>query len=112
MGLLFSVASTRTRISFQVGTRQLGGHVDFYNADELQLVHHESLIDTAAVMSRYLDLLVVRMYDMKSYGQGRESLNTLAKHADIPIINALDDKDHPCQVMGDILTLKEKFGED
>ncbi|MGD2085258.1 MAG: ornithine carbamoyltransferase [Candidatus Aminicenantes bacterium] len=112
VGLLFSVASTRTRISFQVGTRQLGGSADFYNADELQLVYHESLIDTAAVISRYLDLLVVRMYDMKSYDQGRESLNTIAKHADIPIINALDDKDHPCQVMGDILTLKEKFGED
>ena len=79
VGLLFSVASTRTRISFQVGTRQLGGSADFYNADELQLVHHESLIDTAAVMSRYLDLLVVRMYDMKSYGQGRAALNTMAK---------------------------------
>lgn len=112
VGLLFSVASTRTRISFQVGTRQLGGIADFYNADELQLVHHESLIDTAAVMSRYLDLLVVRMYDMNFYGQGRKALNTIAEHADIPIINALDDKDHPCQVMGDILTLKEKFGED
>jgi ornithine carbamoyltransferase len=112
VGLLFSVASTRTRISFQVGTRQLGGSADFYNADELQLVHHESLTDTAAVMGRYLDLLVVRMYDMNFYGQGREALNTIAKHADIPIINALDDKDHPCQVMGDILTLKEKFGKD
>jgi ornithine carbamoyltransferase len=112
VGILFSVASTRTRISFQVGTRQLGGSADFYNADELQLVHHESLTDTAAVMGRYLDLLVVRMYDMNFYGQGREALNTIAKHADIPIINALDDKDHPCQVMGDILTLKEKFGKD
>lgn len=112
IGLLFSVASTRTRISFQVGIRQMGGHAEFLNSNDLQLVYHESLIDTSAVMSRYLNGLVVRMYDMTQYGKGREALNLIARHADIPVINALDDKDHPCQVMGDILTIKEKFGED
>jgi ornithine carbamoyltransferase len=112
VGLMFGVASTRTRISFQVGARQLGGHADFYNTNDLQLVYHESLIDTVRVMERYIDGLVVRMYDMKHYGKGREALDLLAEYGTIPVINALDDKDHPCQVMGDILTLKEKFGED
>ena len=112
LGLLFSVASTRTRISFQVGVSQMGGHAEHLNSNDLQLVNHESLIDTAAVMDRYLDGLIIRMYDMTQYGKGREALRLIAEHADIPVINALDDKDHPCQVMGDILTMKEKFGDD
>jgi ornithine carbamoyltransferase len=112
LGMLFAVASTRTRISFQVGAAQLGGHAEHYNAADLQLSNHENLIDTAAVMSRYLDAIIVRMYDMNFYGRGRDALNTLAKYADVPVINALDDKDHPCQVMADLLTLREKFGED
>jgi ornithine carbamoyltransferase len=112
VGLMFGVASTRTRISFQVGARQLGGNADFYNTKDLQLVYHESLIDTVRVMDRYIDGLVVRMYDMNHYGKGRQALDLLAEYGDIPVINALDDKDHPCQVMGDIFTMKEKFGED
>jgi len=112
IGLLFSVASTRTRISFQLGVKQMGGHAEFFDYNDLQLINHESLVDTAKVVSRYLDALIIRMYDMNFYGKGREALNLIAQHADIPIINALDDKGHPCQVMGDILTLKEKFGED
>jgi ornithine carbamoyltransferase len=112
IGLLFTVASTRTRISFQVGAWQLGGFAEHYNAADLQLSNQEELKDTAAVMNRFLDAIVVRMYDMNYYGKGREGLITMAQHADIPIINALDDKDHPCQVMADILTLREKFGED
>jgi len=111
LGMLFTVASTRTRISFQSGARQLGGQAEYYNAADLQLSNHESLMDTAAVMSRYLDALIVRMYDMQAYGQGRVGINTIAKYADIPVINALDDIGHPCQVMADILTLREKFGE-
>lgn len=110
IGMLFGVASTRTRISFQVAASQLGGHAEHYNAADLQLSNRESLGDTAAVMSRYLDAIIVRMYDMNCYGQGREALNTIAEYADIPVISALDDKDHPCQVMADLLTLKEKFG--
>lgn len=111
IGMLFGVASTRTRISFQVATSQLGGHAEHYNAADLQLSNRESLGDTAAVMSRYLDAIIVRMYDMNAYGQGRDALNTIAQHADIPVISALDDKDHPCQVMADLLTLKERYGE-
>jgi ornithine carbamoyltransferase len=111
LGLVFSVASTRTRISFQVAARQLGGHAEFYNTNDLQLVNRESLVDTAEVMNRYLDGVIIRMYDMTQYGKGREALNLIAQHMDIPVINALDDKDHPCQILGDILTIKEKFGE-
>jgi ornithine carbamoyltransferase len=111
-GMLFTVASTRTRISFQVGARQLGAHAEYYPSECLQLSNQESLQDTAAVMSRFLDGLIVRTYDMTSYGKGRNDILTIAKHSDVPVINALDDKDHPCQVMADLLTLSEKFGKD
>jgi ornithine carbamoyltransferase len=111
LGMLFSVASTRTRISFQVAARQLGGHAEHYNAADLQLSNHEELKDTAAVMGRYLDGLIVRMYDMTQYGKGRASQRTLAEHSGIPVINALDDKDHPSQVMADLFTLREKYGD-
>jgi ornithine carbamoyltransferase len=63
-------------------------------------------------MGRYLDAIIVRMYDMNFYGQGREKIETIARYANVPVINALDDKDHPCQVMADVLTLREKYGED
>jgi ornithine carbamoyltransferase len=112
LGMLFSVASTRTRISFQVGARQLGAHAEFYPAADLQLSNNESLQDTAAVMSRFLDAIIIRTYDMNAYGKGHNDIMTMAEHADIPVINALDDKDHPCQVMADLLTLTEKFGKD
>jgi ornithine carbamoyltransferase len=111
-GMLFTVASTRTRISFQVGAQQLGAHAEFYPSADLQLTNHESLQDTAAVMSRFLDALIIRTYDMTSYGKGRADILTMAKYADVPVINALDDKDHPCQVMADLLTLSERFGKD
>ncbi len=112
LGLMFSVASTRTRISFQVGIKQMGGHGEYLNTNDLQISNHENLIDTAEVMNRYLNGLIVRMYNMKEYGKGRDALNLIAKHTSFPIINALDDKDHPCQVMADILTMKERFGND
>ena len=112
LGMLFTVASTRTRISFQVGARQMGGHAEYFHPADLQLSNHETLMDTAAVMSRFLDGLIVRTYDMQAYGKGREDICTLAKHADIPVINALDEQGHPCQVMADLLTMRDKFGED
>jgi ornithine carbamoyltransferase len=110
LGMLFTVPSTRTRISFQVAARQLGGQADAYSPAELQMSNHETLIDTAEVMSRFLDAIVVRMYDLSAYGKGRESLLTMAAHSSKPIINALDDKEHPCQVLADFLTLQERFG--
>lgn len=109
IGLLFASASTRTRVSFTVGINKMGGNPIYLRTADLQLSNHESLKDTASVLGRYLDGLVVRMYDMERYGWGRESMNILAKYSGIPVINALDDQDHPCQVMADLLTLKEKF---
>lgn len=111
LGLLFSQASTRTRISFQLAIHQLGGYSEFYKMSDLQLSNHESMEDTAGVLGRYLDALIVRDYDMNCYGDGRRSLLEIAEHAKIPIVNALDDKGHPCQAMADILTIKEKLGE-
>lgn len=112
VGLMFGVASTRTRISFNVGVKQLGGHSDYYNTKDLQLINNESLVDTIRVMNRYIEALMVRMYDMNHYGKGHEAMELLAREGTIPIINGLDDKEHPCQVMADILTIKEKFGDD
>lgn len=111
LGMLFTVPSTRTRISFQVAARQLGGHAELYDPNQLQMSNRETLIDTASVMDRYLDGLVVRLYDMDRYGEGRRSLETIAAHADMPVINALDDKEHPCQILADLLTVRERFGE-
>ncbi|HEV7857245.1 MAG TPA: ornithine carbamoyltransferase [Pyrinomonadaceae bacterium] len=110
LGMLFTVASTRTRISFQVGARQLGAHAEYYSSADLQLSNNESLQDTASVMSRFLDAIIIRTYDMNAYGKGHNDILTMARYADVPVINALDDKDHPCQVMADLLTLTEKFG--
>ncbi|WP_188430118.1 ornithine carbamoyltransferase [Kroppenstedtia guangzhouensis] len=111
LGLLFSVPSTRTRISFQVAARQLGAHAEYFSNTSLQLANKESIRDTASVMSRYLDAIIVRWYDMRDYGMGRRTLEKLAEYADCPVINALDDKDHPCQVLADLMTLKEVYGE-
>lgn len=111
-GLLFGVASTRTRISFQVAARQLGGHAEYLSASDLQMSNNESLKDTAEVMSRFLDGIIVRAYDMNNYGHGHDQMKAIAEYASVPVINALDDKDHPCQVMSDVLTLQEKFGDD
>jgi ornithine carbamoyltransferase len=112
LGMLFTVPSTRTRISFQVAARHLGAHAEHYTPAELQMSNHETLVDTAEVMSRYLDGIVVRMYDMSAYGHGRQSLETIAEHSAVPIVNALDDKEHPCQVLADVLTIQEKLGSD
>ena len=112
IGLLFSVASTRTRMSFQKAIYEMGGQGDYYNFTDLQLKNGESLEDTAKVASQYLDALVIRNYDMKHYGEGRKATHLFAAQSQIPIINALDDKDHPTQVLADLLTLKDKWGGD
>jgi ornithine carbamoyltransferase len=101
LGLLFDKPSTRTRVSFEVAMYQLGGQVVFMSSKETQLSRDESLQDTALVLSRYIDGLVVRTYD-------DENLQELARHAEISIINGLTDLYHPCQVLGDILTIREK----
>jgi ornithine carbamoyltransferase len=99
--LIFEKASTRTRVSFEVGVRQLGGDPVFITARDSQLGRSEPLKDTARVLSRYADGLIVRTF-------GQEKLETLVDYGDIPVVNALTDEYHPCQVMADVLTMYER----
>jgi ornithine carbamoyltransferase len=104
LGLLFYKASTRTRVSFTVAMYQLGGQVIDLNPSVTQVGRGEPISDTARVLDRYLDILSVRTFK-------QEDLETFAKYADIPIINALSDLEHPCQILADLLTIKECFGK-
>jgi len=110
LGMIFAMPSTRTRISFETAMTQLGGHAQYYNAKTMQLSNNESWKDTARILSRYLDAVLIRMYDLERYGMAREIVNVLANNSTIPVINGLDDKEHPCQVLGDVMTIIEKFG--
>lgn len=101
LGLLFDKASTRTRVSFEAAMMKLGGSIIFMSSKETQLSRDESIEDTARVLSRYLDCLAIRTYS-------QEAVELMAKYADIPVINALTDMYHPCQVLSDIMTVKEK----
>ena len=104
LGLVFDKPSTRTRISFEVGMGQLGGTALFLPADQLQLARGESIRDTAATLSRYLDAVAVRI-------SSHEDVEELARHASIPVLNALTDAAHPCQALADMLTLRERLGD-
>ncbi|MEF8823991.1 MAG: ornithine carbamoyltransferase [Desulfohalobiaceae bacterium] len=99
--LMFEKASTRTRVSFEVAARELGGYTLFMTPAESQLGRSEPLKDTARVLSRYCRGMVVRTF-------AQENLRELARHADIPVINALSDSFHPCQVLSDLLTMSER----
>jgi ornithine carbamoyltransferase len=103
LGLLFYKASTRTRVSFSVAMYQLGGQVIDLNPNVTQVGRGEPTVDTARVLDRYLDILAIRTFD-------QEELETFAHYAQIPIINALTDLEHPCQVIADLLTVQECFG--
>jgi len=107
--MLFGKPSTRTRISFETGMTQLGGHAQFYTADMLQLTNKETWVDTARAMDRYLDGISIRLYGVEPYGESRRVLRTMANAARVPVINMLDDGEHPCQVLGDVLTIREKL---
>lgn len=104
LALLFRKASTRTRISFEVGILQLGGNAVHLPPSEMQIGRGETIEDTARVLSRYVDGLLVRTYEQKE-------VEDLARHATIPIINGLTDLLHPCQVMADLLTIQERRSE-
>jgi ornithine carbamoyltransferase len=105
LGMIFETRSTRTRVSFEVGMAQLGGHaLHLSSANELQIGRGESLRDTAMVLSRYVDALMVRTY-------AQSDIDELARFASIPVINGLTDDEHPCQALADLQTLAERFGD-
>lgn len=103
LALLFDKRSTRTRMSFEVAMKQLGGHTIPMSMTDMQITGSESIEDTAKVLSRYVDAVMIRMSD-------HDTLQTIAKHAGIPVINGLTDHSHPCQIIADIVTIEEKLG--
>jgi ornithine carbamoyltransferase len=102
LGMIFAKSSTRTRVSFEVGAFQLGGHALFLSARDIQLGRGELIRDTARVLSRYLDGIMIRTYD-------HADVEELARFASIPVINGLTDLLHPCQVLADLLTIRESL---
>ncbi len=106
--MIFFDASTRTRNSFETGMTQLGGHAIYLSPDKMQISHGENARDTANVLSRYGDGIAIRHC---AYGEGNAYLNDVAKHASIPLLNMQCDVYHPCQILADYLTIREKFGD-
>ncbi|RSL31020.1 ornithine carbamoyltransferase [Salibacterium salarium] len=104
LGMIFENASTRTRVSFEVGMTQLGGHALFLSPRDLQIGRGEPIKDTANVLSRYVDGIMIRT-------NSHDTVEELATHADVPVINALTDLYHPCQALADLLTIKEHKGK-
>jgi len=103
LAMIFAKSSTRTRVSFEVGAYQLGGQALFLSSKDIQIGRGEPIPDTARVLSRYVDGIMIRTYD---HGEVLE----LAQHATIPVINGLTDLTHPCQVLADLFTVKEHLG--
>ena len=103
LAMIFEKPSTRTRVSFEVAMRQLGGDVIILNTLDSQIGRGETVADTARVLSRYVDAIMIRT-------NHAEKLDDLARHATVPVINGLTDSSHPCQIMADVMTLQEKKG--
>src|SRR5437868_2149964 len=103
LAMIFMKAATRTRVSFEVGTWQLGGHALFLSPRDVQLGRGEPIADTARVLSRYVDGIMIRTF-------AHSEIEELAKYADVPIINGLTDLVHPCQVLADLLTVRQFLG--
>ena len=110
LAMVFANPSTRTRTSFEAAMTQLGGHAQFHTPEVMQIAHHETWIDTARVLDRYVEGIMIRMYGLEKYGMARDILNVMAEAAEIPVFNALDDKEHPFQIMTDLMTMIEKLG--
>ncbi|HQD40546.1 MAG TPA: ornithine carbamoyltransferase [Bacillota bacterium] len=104
LGMIFAKSSTRTRVSFEVGMFQLGGYALFLNQQDIQLGRGETIADTARVLSRYLDGIMIRTF-------AHEDVEELARYSTIPVINGLTDLLHPCQALADYLTVYERFGK-
>jgi ornithine carbamoyltransferase len=103
LAMIFMKASTRTRVSFEVGTYQLGGHALFLSPRDVQLGRGEPIADTARVLSRYVDGIMIRTF-------AHQDVEELARYADVPVINGLTDLLHPCQILADILTIRQHLG--
>src|ERR671922_1902926 len=103
LGMIFAKSSTRTRVSFEVGAFQLGGHALFLSPRDIQLGRGEPIRDTARVLSRYLDGIMIRTF---AHAEAEE----LARYATVPVINGLTDLLHPCQVLADVLTIRQYLG--
>ncbi len=103
LAMIFMKSSTRTRVSFEVGTFDLGGHALFLSPRDVQLGRGEPIADTARVLSRYVDGIMIRTF-------AHQDIEELAKYADVPVINGLTDMLHPCQVLADLLTVRAEFG--
>ena len=103
LAMIFMKASTRTRVSFEVGTYQLGGHALFLSPRDVQLGRGEPIADTARVLSRYVNGIMIRTY-------AHQDVEELARYADVPVINGLSDLLHPCQILADLLTVRQHLG--
>ena len=103
LGMIFQKPSTRTRVSFEVGIVELGGYGLYLSAGDLQLGRGETIKDTAHVLERYLDAVMIRTF-------AQDDVEQLAEHAEIPVINGLTDYAHPCQALGDLMTIRERLG--
>jgi len=103
VALIFEKPSTRTRVSFDVGVRQMGGQTMVLSGADMQLGHGETIADTARVLSRYVDMIMIRTFD-------EAVLIEMAEFADVPVINGLTDRTHPCQIMADVMTFEEHRG--
>lgn len=105
LAMIFEKSSTRTRVSFEVGTYQLGGHALFLSSRDIQLGRGEPIRDTARVLSRYVNGIMIRTF-------GHDTIQELARYSSVPVINGLTDLLHPCQILADLLTVQEEFGND
>ncbi|WP_372800325.1 ornithine carbamoyltransferase [Paracoccus seriniphilus] len=103
VALIFEKPSTRTRVSFDIGARQMGGQTMVLSGSEMQLGHGETIADTARVLSRYVDLIMIRTFE-------EATLQEMAEYADVPVINGLTNRTHPCQIMADVMTFEEHRG--
>ncbi len=104
LGMIFEKPSTRTRVSFEAGMLQLGGNAIFLSRNDLQMGRGETIEDTAKVLSEYVDAIMIRAYE-------QSTVETLANHASVPVINGLTNEFHPCQALADLMTIKEKKGK-
>src|SRR5437588_10446996 len=104
VAMIFEKPSTRTRVSFEVAVSELGGHPVVLKPDEVQLGRGETIADTARILSRFCDAIVIRTF-------GQERLTELAAAASVPVVNGLSDQEHPCQALADVMTIGERFGD-